>query len=55
MLIWMAGLGERGEQPADLSGGQRDEVSGAGRAAAITPRAWRRKFSTAAGAPFELR
>ena len=55
MLIWMAGLGERGEQPTGLSGGQRDKVGGAGRAAAITRRACRRKFSTAAGAPFELR
>jgi len=39
MLIRVAGLGEGGEQAADLAGGQRNEVSCAGGAVMIMLRA----------------
>lgn len=55
VLIWMLGMGEGGDQPADLPGGQPDEVIAAGRAVVIMLRQCPGKLSTAAGAPFEQR
>jgi hypothetical protein len=55
MLTWMLRMGKGSEQPADLAGGQRDQLDSVGQFTLITPRAYPGKLSTAAGAPFELR
>jgi hypothetical protein len=51
MLAGMAQLGGVSEQPADLAGGQADQVA----VVMIMLPGCRRKLSTGAGAPFELR
>ncbi len=50
----MAGLEEDGEHPADLSGGQPDEVRAAATVVIMLP-GCAGKLSTGAGAPFEQR
>jgi hypothetical protein len=55
MLTWMLGMGEGGDQPTDLPGGQRDEVIAAGLAVVMMLRRCPGKLSTGAGAPFEQR
>ena len=55
MVVRVEGLDPADEQPADLRGGERDQVFAAGRPFMITRLAFPGKLSTGAGAPLSMR
>lgn len=55
MVVWMVRLSDDGEHPADLAGGQPDQLTVGATVIVIMLPGCRGKLSTGGGAPFERR